>query len=287
MGYAQRRHFGRRRPRRVRAEGRRSTARVVADRHQRRRLEIFSRTARHAAARDQRAPAHLARGRYDRRMGRQAGILRRRRRARNFPRRAHLPAPQSEGLVQQPRVFQRRHRGQAAVLRLLHPQGRRQHGLDPELVPQRGHDLQRRLRRRRQPVGAALMPRETFVGRHRVGTVVVHEGGRRERRRDQVGRQDAARGQDGRAQCRPSRHRRFHQVQSRRRAQGVGADRGGLRLLARRPRIRLGVLPERQQLRARHRRLHAGGARRRRMADALRQVERGGRDPSRAQGARR
>ena len=59
-------------------------------------------------------------------------------------------------------------------------------------------------------------PRETFGGRHRVGTVVVHEGGRRERRRDQVGRQDAARGQDGGAQRRPSRHRRFHQVQSRR-----------------------------------------------------------------------
>ncbi len=56
MGSAQRRHLGRRRPRRLRAEGRRSAARVVADRDQRRRLEIFSRTARHAAARDQRPP---------------------------------------------------------------------------------------------------------------------------------------------------------------------------------------------------------------------------------------
>ncbi len=37
--------------------------------------------------------------------------------------------------------------------------------------------------------------------------------------------------------------------------------------------------------RARHRRLHAGGARRRRLADALRQVERSCRDSSRAQGA--
>ena len=155
MGSAQRRHFGRRRPRRLRAERRRSAASVVADRDQRRRLEIFSRTARHAAARDQRPPTDLTRRRYHQRMGREAGLLRRRRRARYFPRRAQVPAPQPEGLVQQPGLFQRRHRGQAAVLRMLHPQGRGQHGLDPELVPQRGHDLQRRLRRRRQPVCAA------------------------------------------------------------------------------------------------------------------------------------
>jgi len=39
-----------------------------------------------------------------------------------------------------------------------------------------GMIFKRRLRRRRQPVGAAREPRETFGGRDRVGTVVVHEG---------------------------------------------------------------------------------------------------------------
>src|ERR1017187_5698151 len=43
------------------------------------------------------------------------------RRARNLPRRAQVLAPQPEGLVQQPGLFQRRHRGQAAVLCMLHP----------------------------------------------------------------------------------------------------------------------------------------------------------------------
>ncbi len=91
-------------------------------------------------------------------------------------------------------------------------------------------------------------------------------------RRHQVGRQDAPRGQDGRAQRRPSRHRSISSsARQEEEQQGVGADRSRLRLLARRPGLRLGVLPERQQFGARDRRIHARGARRRRLADPLRQ----------------
>ena len=201
--------------------------------------------------------------------GEQQRLLRARRRARDLPRRTDPSAGQPEGRVQQPGLFQRRYRAQAAMLGLLHPEGRRQHGLDPELVPQRRHDLQRRFRLGRESVGPALVPREAVGRRHRVGTAVVHEGGRRLGGRDQVGRQDPARGQDGGAQRRPSRHRRFHQVQGRGGEEGVGADRRRLRRLARRPGLRLGLLPERQQFGARDRRVHARRDRRRQLADPL------------------
>ena len=51
---------------------------------QRRRLEVFPRAARQSAARDQRAPAYRAGGRYDHRMGRAAALFCRRRRARDL-----------------------------------------------------------------------------------------------------------------------------------------------------------------------------------------------------------
>ena len=204
-------------------------------------------------------------------MGRAPGLLRRRCRARHLQGRTDRPAGDPARRLQQPGVFQRRYRAQAAMLGLLHPEGRRQHGLDPELVPQRGNHLQRRLRRGRQPLGRALVPREALGRRHRLGPAQLHEGGRRLGGRDQVGRQDPARGQDGGAQRRPSRHRAVHQVQAGGGAQGVGADRRRLRLLARRPGLRLGVLSERQQLGARARRVHARGGRGRRVDHPLRQ----------------
>ena len=49
--------------------------------------------------------------------------------------------------------------------------------------------------------------------------------------------------------------------------EGVGADRRRLRRLVHRHRLRLGVLPELEQLRSRHRRIHARGAGRRPVAD--------------------
>ena len=62
-------------------------------------------------------------------------------------------------------------------------------------------------------------------------------------------------------------HRRVHQLQGRGREEGVGADRRRLRRLVHRHRLHLGLLPELEQQRPRHRRLHARGARRWRVAD--------------------
>ena len=104
--------------------------------------------------------------------------------------------------------------------------------------------------------------------RHRLRPGLLHEGLRRLRRRHQERRQDPPRGQDGHPRHRPSGHRRLHQVQGGRGAQGLGADRRRLRRGLQRPRrrLRLDRLPERQPLGARHRRLHEGRPRRRRVA---------------------
>ena len=74
-------------------------------------------------------------------------------------------------------------------------------------------------------------------------------------------RQDAARGQDGDPERRSSRYRELHLVQGEGREEGPHADRRGLRFLARRRRLQLHLLPERQQFRARHRRVHGSGGR--------------------------
>ena len=138
--------------------------------------------------------------------------------ARHLQGRTDRPAGDPARGLQQPGLFQRRYRAQAAMLGLLHPEGRRQHGLDPELVPQRGTHLQRRLGRGREPFGRALVPREALGRRHRLGPAQLHEGGRRLGGRDQVGRQDPARGQDGGAQRRPSRTSNFSSSARRRRS---------------------------------------------------------------------
>ena len=95
--------------------------------------------------------------------------------------------------------------------------------------------------------------------RHRLRPAQLHARLRRLRRRHQVRRQDPPRRQDGHPQRRPSRHRRLHRVQGEGRSQGLGPHARGLRRLLR-PRLRslqLDLLPERQQLRPRHRRVHA------------------------------
>ena len=101
------------------------------------------------------------------------------------------------------------------------------------------------------------------------GPGLLHEGLRRLRRRHQERRQDPAGGQDGHPGRRPPGHRGVHPLQGGRGAQGLGPDRRGLRgrLQRRRRRLRLDRLPERQPLRARDRRLHAGRRGRRRVAD--------------------
>ena len=77
--------------------------------------------------------------------------------------------------------------------------------------------------------------------------------------RDQVRRQDPPRREDGDPERRSPRHREVHLVQGEGREEGAHADRRRLRLLARRRSLQLHLLPERQQLRPRHRRVHAGG----------------------------
>ncbi len=90
----------------------------------------------------------------------------------------------------------------------------------------------------------------------------LHARLRRLRRRHQVGRQDPPRRQDGDARHRPPRHRRVHLVQGQGREEGLDADRRRLRRLVRRRGLQVDLLPELEQLGARHRRLHGGRARR-------------------------
>ena len=181
----------------------------------------------------------------------QAELLRVRRGAVGVQRRSEAPARRAEGRLQQPGVVQLRLREGAAVLGLLHQLRRRHDGVDPHAGQDRGHALQVRLRHGQQPVGDPLVEGAAGRRRHGLGSGVVHEGLRRVRRRHQVGRQDAPRGEDGHPQRRASGHRRVHQLQGRRREEGVGADRRRLRRLVHRHGVRVGVLPELEQLRAR------------------------------------
>ena len=88
---------------------------------------------------------------------------------------------------------------------------------------------------------------------------LLHEGLRRLRRRHQVGRQDPPRGQDGHPRRRPSRHHRVHRLARRNEEKKAWAliEPGYDPSLHRRG-LRLGLLPERQPLRPRDRRVHAG-----------------------------
>ena len=183
-------------------------------------------------------------------------------------RRPEAPDGLPEGVVQQPRVVQLRHREAAAVLRVLHQLGAGHARLDPVAGQDRGDAVQVRLGHRHQPLVAAVLAGVAGRRRHRLGSGLVHEGLRRVRRRDQVGREDPARGEDGDPQRRSPRRRRLHQVQGRGGEEGLGADRRGLRRLVRRARVLVGLLPELQQQRARDGRLHARGARRRPVADS-------------------
>ena len=114
--------------------------------------------------------------------------------------------------------------------------------------------------------------------RHRVGSGELHARRRRVGRHDQVGRQDAPRRQDGHPQRRSPRRRGVHLVQGRGGAQGACPPRRRLRHGPRRPGQPLDPVPERQQLGARHRRVHAGRGRRPRLAAQGGQDRRAGQD---------
>ena len=112
-----------------------------------------------------------------------------------------------------------------------------------------------------QPVAAALVEGAALEGRLRVRPGVVHARRGRVGGDDQVGRQDPARREDGRARRRPPGRRGVHLVQGARGAQGARPRAGGLRHVARLARLGLDPVPEREQLGARHGRLHGGGHR--------------------------
>ena len=100
-------------------------------------------------------------------------------------------------------------------------------------------------------------------GRHRQRPGQLHARRRRLGGDDQVRRQDAAGGEDGRPRRRPPGHRALHLVQGRRGEEGRGAARRRLRHVDRRRGLHLDPVPERQQLGAGHRRVHGGGRGRR------------------------
>ena len=107
----------------------------------------------------------------------------------------------------------------------------------------------------------------------------LHEGLRRLRRRHQVRRQDPTGREDGHPQRGPSRHRAVHRLQARGGEEGLGADRRRLRReLQRRRGVRIGLLPELEQLRARDRCLHGGGRAGRGLDHARHHHRRAGRD---------
>ena len=168
------------------------------------------------------------------------------------------PAQPARG-VQLARLVQRRLRGAAAVLGLLHPLGRRHDGVDPGLEHQGGQHLPRRLRLGHQPLEHPRVDGAAGQGRDRLRSCLLHARGRRLGGDDQVRRQDAPRGQDGRARHRPPGHPRVHLVQGQGGGQGRGAARRRLRHVDRRRGLLLDPVPEREQLGAPDRRVHAGG----------------------------
>ena len=152
LGVPHRRHHQRDGQDRVRAEGRRGPELLEPARHQRRGQQVLPRPRRHAGARAQRQAAHRPRRQHHRRVGRDPALLRDRRGPGRVQGRAHPPARPPEDGVQLAGLVQRRDRREAAVLRVLHQLGPGQHGLDHGPRQDRGHAVQVRLGRRRQPV---------------------------------------------------------------------------------------------------------------------------------------
>ncbi len=143
--------------------------------------------------------------------------------------RAHPHPAAPDGGVQLAGLVQRRlasgRRSEDAGQRLLHPLRRRQHGVDPRVEHQGGHDLPRRLGLGHQPVEDPRLEGAAQPRRHRLGPGLVHARRRCLGRLDQVRRRHAPGGQDGRARRRPSRHPRVHLVQGQGGGQGRGAAR--------------------------------------------------------------
>ena len=245
----------------VRAEGRRVPQVLVADGDQHRRPEVLPRTHVLPRARALGQADDRPHRRHDRRLGPRGRLLRHGRRGRDLRGRAEGDPGQPVRVLQLARVVQRRIRGQASVLGVLHPLDRGLDGVDPRLDPPRGRHLPRWLGLRRQPLAPALLEGAALEGRLRVRAGLLHARRRRVGRHDQVRRQDAARGEDGRARRRPPGRRGVHLVQGQGGAEGARPRGGGLRHDARLAGLGVDPVPEREQLGARHGRLHGVGHR--------------------------
>ena len=145
---------------------------------------------------------------------------------------------------------------------MLHPLGRRQDELHPQLVPRRGRHLQGRLGCRCEPVEDPFQLRTAQRRRHGQRSGQLHARRRCLGWHHQERRQDSSCGEDGHPQRRSPRCRRVRVVQGERRAQGSRVARCRLRHGPRRVRLVQHPVPERQQLGAYHRRFH--GSRRQR-----------------------
>ena len=152
----------------VRAEGRRVPEVLVADGDEHRRPEVLPRPHGLARPRAQRQADDRPRRRHDRHVGPRGRLLRERGGGADVRGRAEVhPRPPARRL-QLAGLVQRRLRGEAAVLGVLHPLDRRLDGVDPRLDPPRGRHLPRRLGLRRQPLEAALVEGAAVEGRLRL-----------------------------------------------------------------------------------------------------------------------
>ncbi len=137
---------------RLRAEGRRGPQLLVPARDQRRRQQVLPRPPQHPGARDQRQAAHRPRRQHDRGLGGDPALLRERRGPGHLQGRADPPHRPPEDGLQLAGLVQRRDRGEAAVLRVLHQLGP---GHDEQHHGPRqdgGDALQVRLGRGQQPL---------------------------------------------------------------------------------------------------------------------------------------
>ena len=159
-----------------------------------------------------------------------------------------------------------------AVLGVLHQLRAGLARFHPHPRQDRRHALQVGLRRRLKPQLHPRLHGNPLRRRHRLRPPELHARLRRLRRRHQVRRQNPPRRQNGHPQRRPSRHRRLHPVQSEGRSQGLAPHAGRLRRLQPRQRsVHQHLLPERQQLRPRYRRVHERRRQRRRLHHPRRQ----------------
>src|SRR5580698_6952236 len=147
---------------------------------------------------------------------------------------------------------------QSAVLGLLYQFGRRFAGFDSDAGQDRRHAVQVGLGHGNEPVDDSRVEGNALRRRRGFGAVELHARVRCVRGRDQVGRQDAARGQDGDPECGPPGHHGLHRLQGQGRSQGFHADQGRIRRVGTGfGGLFLDLLPERKQLGAGERRVHA------------------------------